>query len=98
MYAKYRENEQFWSIWPPSANLTFPTLKNYLQIESTKYIFRHVIYVIPKKLHAKKEKKVTEVFLRLTPPPLNIDGQTDRLTDDRQLGIRKATLPLVWRS
>ena len=37
-------------------NLTFPTLTNDLWSDSTKSILRYVIYVILKKLHAKKEK------------------------------------------
>ena len=46
-----------------------------------------MIYVIPKKLHAKKKRKqVTEAFLRLTPPPSiltdgRIDGRTNGRTD-----------------
>ena len=30
----------------------------------------------------------------IAPPPLNLDGRTDRQTDEGQLGIRKAPLPL----
>ena len=48
-----------------------------------------MIYVTPKKLHAKKEK-VTEAFLRLKPPhpppPLNLDGRTDGWIDRRTDG------------
>ena len=47
--------------------------------------------VIPKKLHHNKIEKVTEAFLRLTPPPSIL---TDRQTDDGHLGIRKAPMPL----
>ena len=47
----------------------------------------------------KKEKNITEAFLRLTPPPsILTDGQTDGHTDDGQLGIRKSALPFGWRS
>ena len=55
-----------------------------------------------KKIHAKK--KVTEAYLRLPHPPpppqswRTADRQTDRQTDDGQLGIRKALLPFGWRS
>ena len=53
--------------------------KNDLKSDSTKHmhIFRYVIYVIPKKLHARKRKKVTEAFLRWPLNPLLTDRQTE---------------------
>ena len=60
-------------------NFTLPTLKNDLSSDSTKSIFRYVIYVAPKKLHAKKEEKLLKRFWdRPLPPPLNLDR---RMTD-----------------
>ena len=41
-----------------------------------------MIYVTQKKLHAKKEEKLLKRFWdRPLPPPLNLDGRTDRQTD-----------------
>ena len=37
------------------SHLTFPTFKKTFRAISAKSIFRYVIYVTPKKLHAKKE-------------------------------------------
>ena len=50
-------------------NVTFPTLKNDLLNDSTKSIFRYAIYVIPKKLHAKKETlaPTTPIFNNILP-------------------------------
>ena len=41
-----------------------------------------MIYVTPKKLHAKKRNKVTEAFLRLTFPSTMADQLTDGRTTD----------------
>ena len=73
------------------------SLKNYLQSDSTKSNFRYVIYVTPKKLHAKTEEKLLERFWDRSLPSFNLDGRTDGRTDG-QLGIRKAPLPFGWRS
>ena len=40
-----------------------------------------------------KKKKSYWSVSEIDPSPLNLDGQTDRQTDDGQLGIRKAPLP-----
>ena len=46
----------------------------------TKSIFRYVIYVIPKKLHATKEKKLLKRFWDWALPPQS--WWTDRRTTD----------------
>ena len=57
----------------------------------------YVIYVTPKKLHAKKEEKLLKRFWdRPLPPPPSI--LLDRQRDDGQISIRKAPLPFGWRS
>ena len=88
LYAKIEKKvtEQFWSKWPPSAkraNLNLPTLKNDLWSDSTKSIFRYVIYVTPKKLHAKEEEKLLKRFWDRSPPPQSwrTDRQTARRTN-----------------
>ena len=69
-------------------NLTLPTLKNDLDSDSTNSLVRYVIYVTPKKLHAKKEEKLLKRF-RDRPLPHNLDGRTDGRTDDRQSALEK---------
>ena len=53
-----------------------------------KSFLSYIVNVIPKKLHAKKEKKLLKRFWDWPLPPLNLDRQKDG-----QLGIRKAPLP-----
>ena len=73
--------------------LTFWPLKNNLYSDSTKSFLWYVVNVIPKKLHAKKEKKLLKRFwLALPPPPLKVDADDDD-DDDGQVGIWKAPLP-----
>ena len=78
-----------WHLPPP------PPTRLDLWSDSTKSFFWYVIYIMPKKLHAKKN--VTEAFLRLPPPPPPHphpqSWRTDRQTDHGQLGITKALLP-----
>ena len=53
---------------------------------STKSIFRYVIYVTQKKLHAKKEEKLLKRFWdRPLPPSILTDGRTDRRTTDKSV-------------
>ena len=90
--------EQFWSKWPPNAKRAkFDLVKWPLER------FNHIYFSIcdlchPKEATCQRRKKVTKEFLRLTPPPLLTDGQTDRQTDDGQICIGKAPLPLGWWS
>ena len=66
-------------------NLSLPTLTNDLYSDSTKSIFRYVIYVTQKKLHTKKEEKLLKRFWDRPPPPLNLDGRMDRRTTDKSV-------------
>ena len=68
--------------------LTFWPLKNNLYSDSTKSFLCYVGNVIPKKLHAKKEKKLLKRFWDWPFPPLKVDAD-----DDGQVGIWKAPLP-----
>ena len=80
-------------------NWIFPTLKNYLYLERFNQIYHSICDLChSKEAPYQKKKKVTEACLRLTPPPLLTDGQTNKQMDDGQLGIGKTPLSFGWRS
>ena len=75
--------------------LTFWPLKKNLYSDSTKSFLGYIINVIPKKLHAKIEKKLLKRFWDWPFPPLKVDAAADAddADDDGQVGIWKAPLP-----
>ena len=94
--------KQFWSKWPPSAKrakFDVSELEKW-SLERFNQIYLSICDLChPKEAPCQKREKVTEAFPRLTPPPsILMDGGTDGQTDDRQIDIRKAPLPLSWRS
>ena len=72
--------------------LTFWPLKNNLYSDSTDSFLWYVVKCHPKKLHAKKEKKLLKRFWDwpFPPPPLKVDAAD---ADKGQVSIWKAPLP-----
>ena len=90
------KKSQIWPFWP--WKMTFRAIQTNISFD--------MWFMSPKRSFMPKKKKSYWSVSEIDPSPLNLDGRTDgrtnrrtdRQTDDGQIGIRKAPLPLGWRS